>query len=283
MILWCPTLWIVTALVMDRQPTPVVRLVGVVIIGTCLNAMFCVLHETTHGTVFRQAQLDRWVGFILGVPSLFGFTAFKIAHLHHHRFLSTRHDQDEISNYCRTSHGYTALLYVWLGIGGFLYMAIAPLTALSVASAVDRRRIFYEYALLMSIHATVWWVVITAGRPGWLLWYWFLPVVAGVLENNCIFVAQHLGTDRHGDAIRRSRSVRSNRIVSFLLFNGNYHLEHHLFPGVPWYNLPRLGSLIEPIYQINDAVITTTYRGYLRRVLSEGPGPLPQPKDAPLP
>jgi fatty acid desaturase len=33
-------------------------------------------------------------------------------------------------------------------------------------------------------------------------------------------------------------------VVSFLLLNENYHLEHHLFPEVPSYNLPRLRALL---------------------------------------
>jgi fatty acid desaturase len=28
----------------------------------------------------------------------------------------------------------------------------------------------------------------------------------------------------------------------------NYHLEHHYFPGVPFYNLPRLQKLLMPFY-----------------------------------
>jgi fatty acid desaturase len=29
----------------------------------------------------------------------------------------------------------------------------------------------------------------------------------------------------------------------------NYHLEHHYFPGVPFYNLPRLQKLLMPFYE----------------------------------
>jgi len=29
----------------------------------------------------------------------------------------------------------------------------------------------------------------------------------------------------------------------------NYHLEHHYFPGVPFYNLPGLQKLLMPFYE----------------------------------
>ena len=38
----------------------------------------------------------------------------------------------------------------------------------------------------------------------------------------------------------------------------NYHLEHHYFPGVPFYNLPRLQKLLMPFYEKRGM----TARGY---------------------
>jgi fatty acid desaturase len=50
-------------------------------------------------------------------------------------------------------------------------------------------------------------------------------------------------TEGH-DPLLASRSVRSNPVVSFLLLNENYHLEHHLYPEIPSYNLPALRALL---------------------------------------
>jgi fatty acid desaturase len=38
----------------------------------------------------------------------------------------------------------------------------------------------------------------------------------------------------------------------------NYHLEHHYFPSVPFYNLPRLQRLLLPFYEKRGMVA----RGY---------------------
>jgi fatty acid desaturase len=45
-----------------------------------------------------------------------------------------------------------------------------------------------------------------------------------------------------------TRTVTSNRVVSILMCNLNYHLEHHTFPGIPWYHLPLLHGLLAPEY-----------------------------------
>jgi fatty acid desaturase len=34
----------------------------------------------------------------------------------------------------------------------------------------------------------------------------------------------------------------------FAYLNSNYHLEHHYFPGVPFYRLPALQQALKPFY-----------------------------------
>jgi fatty acid desaturase len=45
--------------------------------------------------------------------------------------------------------------------------------------------------------------------------------------------------------------------------NLNYHLEHHLFPAVPWYNLPRLHALLAGQYRRAGAYVHRSYLGFL--------------------
>jgi fatty acid desaturase len=72
--------------------------------------------------------------------------------------------------------------------------------------------------------------------------------------------SEHLLT-APGHALTRTRTVTSNHVVRFMLCNLNYHLEHHLFPSVPWYRLPRLHALLEDEILAAGAPV---YRSYLR-------------------
>ena len=72
--------------------------------------------------------------------------------------------------------------------------------------------------------------------------------------------SEHLLT-RPGHPLTQSRTVISNPVVRFFLCNGNYHLEHHLFPAVPWYRLPQLHRLLQGEYRAAGASV---YRSYLR-------------------
>ena len=51
----------------------------------------------------------------------------------------------------------------------------------------------------------------------------------------------------------------SNRFVSFFMCNLNYHIVHHLYPGVPWYNLPALHRLLA---EEQAAAGSQIYRSY---------------------
>jgi fatty acid desaturase len=42
-----------------------------------------------------------------------------------------------------------------------------------------------------------------------------------------------------------SRTVYMNPVSRFIYMNMNYHVEHHMFPMVPYYNLPKLHELIK--------------------------------------
>tara|TARA_B100000686_G_C16020059_1_gene585483 strand:- start:156 stop:437 length:282 start_codon:yes stop_codon:yes gene_type:complete len=47
------------------------------------------------------------------------------------------------------------------------------------------------------------------------------------------------------DHRKSTRSVRLNPIFSFIYWKMEYHVEHHMFPMVPSYNLPKLHEVIK--------------------------------------
>jgi fatty acid desaturase len=48
-----------------------------------------------------------------------------------------------------------------------------------------------------------------------------------------------------------------------LNINLNYHIEHHLFPGVPWYNLPKVHALLLEDYKAAGSSIYGSYTHFL--------------------
>ena len=165
-----------------------------------------------------------------------------MAHLNHHRQTRTEQDQDEISNLCKTRRQYPRAFLRFVLCGTFIYFFIVPAKAIQIGTYSERRRIAMEYiAIVHDLLGDILWGI--GNHHGlWLLWYWLLPLQVAMFFTNIRRIAEHLCTSTD-NALSSTRTTRSNGLVSVLMLNLNYHLEHHFFPGVPWYNLPRSTGL----------------------------------------
>jgi fatty acid desaturase len=193
---------------------------------------------------------------LLCVPLLHSPSAYRVLHELHHRFLGGPGDPDEYRNYTRSARLRWALQWVRLTIGTLVYMPLIPVVAWRRASTAERRRIAIEYAGM----TMVWVVVFTMLPIRALVQVWLVPGIVVGYISAVRALAQHALTDP-ADPLLASRSVRSNTLVSFLLLNENYHLEHHLFPEVPSYNLPRLHALLQA--RLPHAVEARSYSRFL--------------------
>lgn len=96
----------------------------------------------------------------------------------------------------------------------------------------------------VAIWATVitWSVVTTSFLPLMLIG---LPSLYGRWLLVVFGTTQHAGLAEDVlDHRLNTRTVHLDPVLRFLYLNMNYHLEHHMFPSVPYRNLPRLHRLV---------------------------------------
>ncbi len=86
-------------------------------------------------------------------------------------------------------------------------------------------------------------------------------LVAGQIAN-LRGIAEH-GMTTGGNEMTDTRTVATNPVLSFLMCNINYHIEHHLYPGVPWYNLPKVHKLLQEEYQSAGSSVYTSYLDFM--------------------
>jgi fatty acid desaturase len=261
-LLFYPALWLAAAaaaLLTSSWPT---WLACEAVIGIAIHAMATLMHEAIHGTLFRRREYDRWVGFLLGAPALFAFTAYKVAHVAHHHHTRTARDPDDFLNVSRNRFVCSIVFYAWLFAGMLAYLFHVPLGAFRLANRRQRWAIATEYALMVAMASTACLICYRLGRPNAVLHAWIYPLSVAIVFGNVRSWAEHALT-QPGHPLTHTRTVTSNRIVSFLMCNLNYHLEHHLFPGVPWYNLPRVHTLLADDYRRAGAYVHRSYLGFL--------------------
>jgi len=238
--LWLASGWLgVTAMATAGWQGWIARLVAIAAGAAALNAFYLLSHEGHHHLLFRSAVSNHTANILLCVPLLHAPSAYRVLHELHHRFLGGPGDPDEYRNYTVNPRVRWALQWVRLTIGTLVYMPLIPVVAWRRATSGERRWIAAEYTGM----AIVWALIFILFPIRQLLQVWLIPGVVVGYVSAVRALAQHALTDP-ADPLLASRSVRSNRIVSFLLLNENYHLEHHLFPEVPSYNLPPLHALL---------------------------------------
>ena len=88
-----------------------------------------------------------------------------------------------------------------------------------------------------------------------------LPSMYGSAFGVFVATTQHAGLAEDVlDHRLNSRTVYMNVVFRFLYWNMNYHLEHHLFPMVPFHALPRLHAVVKPYLPAPYAGCLAAYR-----------------------
>jgi fatty acid desaturase len=101
-----------------------------------------------------------------------------------------------------------------------------------------------------------------------------LPRLYGAWHHVMTGLLQHGGlADNVTDHRLNSRTVLMNPVSRFIYWNMNYHVEHHMFPMVPYHALPKLHELIKHDLPAATPSILAGYRemipAFLRQLRNE--------------
>ena len=96
--------------------------------------------------------------------------------------------------------------------------------------------LIYAGTITLAITIGSWVPILLVGTPR-LYGAWH-HVMTGMLQHGGL-------ADNVVDHRLNSRTVYMNPISRFIYWNMNYHVEHHMFPKVPFHALPKLHSLIK--------------------------------------
>ncbi len=114
------------------------------------------------------------------------------------------------------------------------------LSALHADQPAEHRKSIRWSRILLLFHGTVLVVSIATGQ-------WVLPLVLtfapfiGNWGTYLVGLPQHRGLQENVTDFRKSvRSMKLNPLLEFLYWRMNWHTEHHMYAGVPCYNLKKL-------------------------------------------
>ena len=222
------------------------------------------VHELCHKTPFRTKSLNEFFLRVFSFLSWSDYVSFRPSHVKHHQVtVHADHDSKVVLPHridWEFFSFYAGLLtirprVVWTRIRALVAAARGRVTDGELNGAwlnrvmpdpqSEVRREHRRWAITMLAgQLALSALFVATGHP-------FLILIFNFGAFYCFWLAllcglpQHIGLSPNVPDFRLCcRTYTCGPFIGFLYWNTSYHVEHHMFPAVPFYNLPRLRAAL---------------------------------------
>ena len=198
-----------------------------------LHCSGTIIHDACHQSAHRNRIVNAILGHCSALILAFAFPVFTRVHLQHHS--NVNHPNDDPDHYVSTGGP------LWLIAVRFLYHEVF----------FFQRRLWRNYELLewfisRLIIITIVYISVQYHFLGYILNFWFIPAFLVGITLGLFF--DYLP---HRPFVERNRwknaRVYPGKVLNILILGQNYHLIHHLWPSIPWYNYQPTYYLMKPL------------------------------------
>lgn len=218
--------------------------------GFILFDFTVMLHEVLHGLVFNGLCLrtSRFLELVYAFASGISPSQFTRWHLDHHAELgSVEGDPKRHHLSPKINRPWYKILYFTPALF-FIYFRAAARESATYPESL-RNKIAVERVIATICQLSLFMVI--GSSAGWAAAsrVYLVPVL---LVFPLAFALNRLGQHydiRPDDPAQWSTLMKTSWFWDMAFLWSNHHLEHHYFPGVPFYNLPRLRQLLDPYFQ----------------------------------
>jgi MocE subfamily Rieske [2Fe-2S] domain protein len=245
-------------------------------------------HESLHGTAFKTDWLNNALYEVASFMVMRESTVWRWSHMRHHSDTIIVGRDREIA--VPRPPRLRALLLNFVGVENLpFYFGGVLRHVIGRTSAEERTYIpgeqfaamFFKARIHLAIYAAVIGLAFSVFIITHSIAYSILPLMYVGLPNlygSWLMVVygytQHAGLAEDVlDHRLNCRTVYMNPVNRYLYWNMNYHLEHHMFPLVPYYNLPALHAIIKDDCPPPYGSIVEAYREIVPAVLGQRKDP----------
>jgi beta-carotene hydroxylase len=192
-----------------------------------------VIHDACHQAAHRHKLINAMLGHGSALMLAFAFPVFTRVHLQHHAHVN---DPENDPDHFVSTGG-----PLWLIAVRFFYHEVF----------FFKRRLWRKYELLEWFLSRLFVVAVVCLSVhyhflGYILNFWFVP--SGIVGLALGLFFDYLP---HRPFVERDRwknaRVYANPVLNILILGQNYHLIHHLWPSIPWYNYQSAYYLMKPL------------------------------------
>ncbi|MFZ6760089.1 fatty acid desaturase family protein [Undibacterium sp. Ji50W] len=192
-------------------------------------------HDVLHGAAGFKPRTTEWVLFGMSLLLLESGHAFRQAHLHHHSHCL---EEDDFEG----SPAHMSFLQA-LAIGP-VYLAKHWQHAYGLAKSRQQRR-WMLVELCIPVLFLIMAIALSSRTMAPLIYFVFMWLGSCLYPITTAWLPHFSPSNA---VLGQARSLRG-KLIPALLCNLSYHLEHHLYPQVPSYNLPRLAEKLDPYFE----------------------------------
>ncbi len=252
------------------------------------HSLAILAHDATHYRLFGNRLANEIVGRLCGYPIGVSMCTYRVVHRLHHNHLYTKADPDIplMGGYPR-GRRYLAkkLLTDLVGLTAhknYAYFFGAPAVNTETNKAVNplgdtsprlRQQALTDRWIMVGVQVAMFAAAIATG---WWLEYlllWVLPLVTlfqVLLRIRAVL--EHGAPAGYASAKEAARTNLCPAWFAWLLFphSVNFHIEHHLYPAIPHYNLRRAHLLLVEDGALGGAEVRPVFDTF-RRVFADRP------------
>lgn len=265
--------WVIAAMTLVAiWPNVVTIILAVLIIGGRQLSFAILMHDCGHNSLFKSTKLNQFVGTWLAAAPVFSdMQTYSRQHSIHHKDVGTSKDPD-LGNYSgypitkpsmvrkvlRDLIGLTALKYWFYILKTRLQGNKSMISNIALCRALAVNLVLFLGCYLLNVP--------------WLYWVWFLAYnTTYFLFLRIRHVGEHAAVPNplSKDMFENTRTTLASwweRILVCPVYV-NYHIEHHLLPSVPPYNLRQMHKWLVSRNAYANTPLPSGYIAMLRTVV----------------
>ena len=266
----------------------IISVIPMILLGLMYAHFVELQHQCLHNTAYRSTGWNRFVGVLLGLPTLVSFSDYQCSHMKHHRLLGTPADR-EFFNY-----DYESLTTLRYFVPHMLMFPHHRNVARSIACAVRGRmtrqdctprmaeKIRAEYQI-MALMLVAMVVISIVFQTLIFLKLWLIPLLIAIPTHALIELPEHFGCNgKTTDVLKNTRTITAGKIAVWFTNGNNYHVEHHWLPSVPNDRFPELHQRLSTDIENLETSYWSFFGKFFRHLLGSKTAitPAAEPKTA---
>ncbi|MDJ0618870.1 MAG: fatty acid desaturase [Calothrix sp. MO_192.B10] len=235
-----------------------------IFLGLSLYRFFVILHECGHKALFSYKLMNTIVGTLISPLCIIPYICWRNIHYQHHKWVGVVDKDPTQANFLKVrekselTHNLFRIIWkTWLPLGFFKLIFqvfwLYPFNEYKKNNYTNAKAGFVSLIAIITPHALL---IGYLGIVDYLIIYTPMLLIYAIWFENMNF-SQHIGlfpylSSHHPRPIPLheqdsiSRTSEMNPILAVLFcYNFNLHIEHHLFPSAPWYQLPKIKDFLE--------------------------------------